>query len=76
MTLSVLMPLFNEGPSIAAVGERVQAVPLDKEIILVNDVSTGGTSDLINGYYHLIVYFPPGLPTDTAGRFSPRWLTE
>ena len=48
MKLSVLMPIFNESLSIVAVVERVKAVPLDKEIILVDDASTDGTSDLIN----------------------------
>ena len=50
MTLSILMPVFNESQSIVAVVERVQAVPLDKEIILVNDAATNGTSDLINKF--------------------------
>ena len=42
------MPVFNESQSITAVVARIQAVPLDKEIILVNDASTDTTSDLIN----------------------------
>jgi dolichol-phosphate mannosyltransferase len=50
MKLSILMPVFNESQSIAAVVERVQAVPLDKEIILVDDASTDGTSDWINKF--------------------------
>jgi len=44
------MPVFNESASIAAVVEWVQAVALDKEIILVNDASTDGTSDLIKKF--------------------------
>jgi dolichol-phosphate mannosyltransferase len=50
MKLSILMPVFNESQSIAAVIERVRAVALDKEIILVNDGSTDGTSDLIKKF--------------------------
>src|SRR4030042_2078618 len=50
MKLSILIPVFNESQSIAAVVERVQAVPFDKEIIVVNDASTDGTSDLINKF--------------------------
>jgi dolichol-phosphate mannosyltransferase len=50
MKLSILIPVFNEIQSIAGVVERVHAVPLDKEIILVNDASTDGTSDLISQF--------------------------
>src|SRR4051812_1077409 len=44
MKLSVLMPVFNEVETIAAIVERVLAVPLDLEIILVNDASSDGTA--------------------------------
>ncbi|CAN5660614.1 glycosyltransferase family 2 protein [soil metagenome] len=44
MKLSVLIPVFNEVETIAAIVERVQAVPLDLEIILVNDASSDGTA--------------------------------
>jgi len=44
------MPVFNESQSIAAVLERVQVVPLDKEIIVVDDASTDATSDLIGKF--------------------------
>jgi len=50
MKLSILMPVFNESQSIAAVLERVQVVPLDKEIIVVDDASTDATSDLIGKF--------------------------
>jgi glycosyltransferase involved in cell wall biosynthesis len=50
MKLSILMPVFNEIQSIAAVVRQVNAVALDKEIILVNDASTDGTADLVNKF--------------------------
>jgi glycosyltransferase involved in cell wall biosynthesis len=50
MKLSILMPVFNESQCIAAVVERVRVVALDKEIILVNDASTDGTSDLVKKF--------------------------
>ena len=46
MKLSVLMPVFNEVSTIIPVVERVLAVPLDQEIVLVNDASSDGTSHL------------------------------
>jgi glycosyltransferase involved in cell wall biosynthesis len=41
------MPVFNEAPTIAAIVERVRAVPLDKEIVLVNDASSDGTHSIV-----------------------------
>jgi dolichol-phosphate mannosyltransferase len=45
--LSVLMPIYNERASFINILERVRAVPLDKEILLVDDCSTDGTRELI-----------------------------
>jgi len=47
MKLSVLIPVFNEVQTIPAIMERVQAVPLDQEILIVNDASTDGTSEVL-----------------------------
>jgi glycosyltransferase involved in cell wall biosynthesis len=44
MKLSVIIPVFNERPSIAELVARVRAVSLEKEIIIVDDGSTDGTS--------------------------------
>ncbi|MBM4425518.1 MAG: glycosyltransferase family 2 protein [Chloroflexi bacterium] len=49
MKLSILMPVFNEAPTIAAIVERVRAVPLDKEIVLVNDASSDSTHTIMDG---------------------------
>jgi glycosyltransferase involved in cell wall biosynthesis len=48
-TLSVVIPVYNERETIEIVIERVRNVPLDleKEIILVDDASTDGTTDLL-----------------------------
>lgn len=43
MLLSVVIPVFNEEKTITDIVARVQAVPLDKELVLVNDCSTDGT---------------------------------
>lgn len=45
--LSVVIPVYNEKRWIAEVLRRVREVPIPKEIILVDDVSTDGTRELL-----------------------------
>jgi len=45
MKLSVLMPVYNERATLAEILRRVQQVPVDKEIIIVDNCSTDGTRD-------------------------------
>ncbi|HXD87291.1 MAG TPA: glycosyltransferase family 2 protein [Urbifossiella sp.] len=45
--LSVVIPVFNEVRWLAELVRRVQAVPIPKELILVNDCSTDGTSAIL-----------------------------
>ena len=47
MRLSVVIPVYNEKETIHEIVDRVKAVPLDKEIILVDDFSTDGTRDTL-----------------------------
>jgi glycosyltransferase involved in cell wall biosynthesis len=42
-TLSVVIPVYNEAKTIEQLLERVQEVPIEKEIIMVDDGSTDGT---------------------------------
>ncbi|QJD80202.1 glycosyltransferase family 2 protein [Spirosoma rhododendri] len=50
MLLSVLIPAYNEIKSIDAIIEKIQAVPLEKEIIIVDDGSTDGTRERLATY--------------------------
>ena len=43
MQLSVIIPVYNEVNTIEEIVARIQAVPIEKEIILVDDCSTDGT---------------------------------
>ena len=47
LTLSVIVPCYNEVENIERVIERVQAVGLADEIIVVDDGSTDGTRDVL-----------------------------
>ncbi|MBW1739550.1 MAG: glycosyltransferase family 2 protein [Deltaproteobacteria bacterium] len=45
MKLSVVIPVYNEIATIKEILNRVQSVPQDKEIIVVDDGSTDGTTE-------------------------------
>ena len=45
--LSVLMPVFNERDTLLEILRRVQAVAIEKEIIIVDNCSTDGTRQLL-----------------------------
>ncbi len=47
MKLSVLIPVYNECKDVRELLERVAAVPVDKEIVVVDDCSTDGTDDIL-----------------------------
>lgn len=48
MKLSVLIPVYNERETIEEVVRRVREVPLDVEIVVVDDCSTDGTRDVLD----------------------------
>ncbi len=47
MVVSVVIPVFNEMRTLEQVLNRVQAVPVEKEIILVDDCSNDGSRELV-----------------------------
>jgi glycosyltransferase involved in cell wall biosynthesis len=49
MRLSVVIPVYNEKDTVREIVSRVRAVPLDAEIILVDDGSTDGTREVVLG---------------------------
>jgi glycosyltransferase involved in cell wall biosynthesis len=46
--LTVVIPVYNEERTIRRVIARVYALPVPKEIIVVNDASTDGTADVLD----------------------------
>ena len=45
MNLSIIIPVYNEACTIEQIVSAVQSVPVEKEIIIVDDFSTDGTRD-------------------------------
>jgi glycosyltransferase involved in cell wall biosynthesis len=45
--LSVVIPVYNERATIEEIVRRVEAVPIPKEVILVDDASTDGTREIV-----------------------------
>jgi len=63
VTLSVLVPAYNEGPTVAEVMERLADVPLKLEIVAVNDGSSDDTGVHLDrlqreGKIHKVVHHP------------------
>ncbi len=48
MKLSVVMPVYNEAKTVREIVRQVQAVPLEKEILIVDDGSTDGTREILH----------------------------
>lgn len=47
--LSIIIPVYNENPTLLEVIQKVLEVPFNKEIIIVDDFSTDGTRELLHG---------------------------
>ena len=68
MKLSVVMPVYNERKFIEEILSRVQAVDLEKEIIIVDDCSTDGTREFLQGLVEAQQSSNPAtLPAFTTG---------
>jgi glycosyltransferase involved in cell wall biosynthesis len=62
LRVSVLVPAYNEHDTIAEIIRRIRAVPIPKEIIVVEDGSTDGTRELLEamqGEPDLRIFFHP-----------------
>lgn len=47
LTLSVVIPVYNEKRTFLQLLDAVRAVPIHKEVLIVDDCSTDGTTDLL-----------------------------
>lgn len=48
LRVSVLIPVYNEAPTLEALIAQVRAVPMRTEIICVNDASTDGSAEILD----------------------------
>jgi glycosyltransferase involved in cell wall biosynthesis len=47
--LSVLIPVYNEAETVARVVARLRGVPLGMELVAIDDASTDGSADILDG---------------------------
>ena len=48
MRVSVVMPIYNERATLREVVRRVLAIPLDLELLCVDDCSTNGSREILS----------------------------
>ncbi len=58
MDVTILVPAYNEEGTLAVVLERLLALPLEKEILVVDDGSTDRTAEIARSFGDRIVYLP------------------
>ena len=56
--LSVLVPLYNEAGTVCTLLERVRAVPIAKEVIVVDDGSSDGSAQVVEEYANALPEAP------------------
>ena len=52
MKISIIIPVYNEQHTVKSILEKVLALPLDKEVIVVNDCSDDNTEAILKGMQH------------------------
>jgi len=69
--LSVVIPVYNERATIEEILRRVQAVEIEKEIVVVDDASTDGTREFLRDVQESAQRTPPVLTLPGAGGELP-----
>jgi glycosyltransferase involved in cell wall biosynthesis len=69
--LSVIMPVYNERNTVLRVLDRVLQVPIRKEVIIVDNCSTDGTREILQGIQDdkvKVIFHPENLGRGTSVR--------
>lgn len=56
LDVSILVPAYNEEATLSEVIERLLALPLSKEVVVIDDCSTDSTADVARAYQDRIIY--------------------
>ena len=78
MRLSVIIPVFNERATIQELLKRVDAVDLEKEVIIVDDCSTDGTREVLKEIWrniHTVVFHDKNLGKGAAVRTGLKYAS-
>jgi glycosyltransferase involved in cell wall biosynthesis len=70
MRVSFLIPAYNEAANIAEVLERVDALPFDKQVIVVDDGSTDGTAEIAERHNGVMLLRQPNRGKGAAIRHA------
>ena len=74
--LSVVMPIYNERATLRAVVERVLSVPLEIELLCVDDGSSDGSAEVLReleSEYPQVRVLPAAPQHGQGSRASPRY---
>lgn len=69
--VSIIIPTYNERTNIEELLLRVQAVPLEKEVLVIDDGSTDDTRALLQGFEKAQAAGHPEIPVQNGGDSSP-----
>jgi len=78
MRLSIIIPVYNEEATIGEVLSRIEAVDIDKEVIIVDDASTDATREILQKLspeQAKVIYHPRNLGKGAAIRSGLKEVT-
>ena len=79
MKLSIIMPIYNEAKTLEQIVEKVQKVPVEKEIIMVDDGSSDGTRDVLKKYNNVqnikVIYHEKNMGKGSTIRTAIKYIS-
>ena len=79
MKLSIIMPIYNEKETLKKIVEKIQKVPIEKEIIMVDDGSTDGTREIMKKYENVtnikVIYHTKNMGKGATIRTAIKYIT-